>query len=184
MKPEVVRIKVKPAVDPAILSSSQIHVETKINSEASLECLAVGTEMRFYADNELQAELFLNLIANYIQEPVIGLGSTGSSFKLKKAISAQDLRWIASVIHHGQCIAQTIAEADCYTGIENADWEVDILNTRNTPEWEVLDQVFSQSLNIKRSYVVRSMYVSTVHDTIEGLCEESGYLEPSRKKLN
>lgn len=113
----------------------------------------VGSEYRFRAECQHDADVFMNAISAYVEYPwTIISGESGYNtpdvtvqFRLEKAIRPRSLLWAANVLVDGHVITQTLALAEHYDGKRDLDLHPDIHLIELLPSEDEMKQLFESS---------------------------------------
>lgn len=143
---------------------------------------AVGTEIKFRAECDLDALLFMRLLMNYVQQPWLMVSEYSEpdvTFRLKEDISIDDLRWVASVIPDAHVIVQTLATSKDYSGQRDNSLQIDVLDKRLMPPAKVLANIVNYSRNSAKFTKVLASAAEDLSKELAKLYELSGYPKES-----
>ena len=176
MKQEIVRTKSKSA--PTQLQHTKRASAIGKKPAPVEEPLAIGTELMFRAECELDAVVFMYVIPEFVQQPwltVVEYNEPEVTFKLKKEISLADLRWVASAIPDAHVIAQTLDVARSYTGVRNMDLNIDVRDKSLMPEPGVLSRFVMYARNLVRFSSAQVAAAKYARDEFNDIYAASGY---------
>lgn len=178
MKQEIVRTKSK-SVPPA-QSKPQKRASAIGKKPAPVgERLAVGTELMFRAECELDAVVFMYVIPEFVEQPWLTVvdeyGDPEVTFKLKKEISLADLRWVASAIPDAHVIAQTLDLVGDYTGVRDMDLNINVRDKGLMPEPDVLSRFVIYAGNLVKFSAAQVFASRNARDEFEDIYALSGY---------
>lgn len=113
----------------------------------------VGSEYRFRAECQHDADLFMHAISAFVEYPWrvtrdnsgCDLPAVKVQFRLTKPIRPRSLLWAANALVDGHVIAQTLALAEHYTGKRDMDLHPDIYLVELLPTEDEMRQMFMSS---------------------------------------
>lgn len=167
----------------AYVDQNQLNAHDENSTCESQQC-AIGTEIKFRAEAELDALLFIYALPGLVQEPwtmVSEFGAPDVSFRLKGRISIDELRWVASVIPDAHTIVQTIATAENYSGIRNLELQIDVTDPLNLPAPGVLAKVAQQTARFARFSKVLAISSKSLASEFSKIYKSAGYAEELQK---
>lgn len=151
--------------------------EVQATSSITEKC-PIGTEIRFRAECDLDAMLFMHVIAPFAAQPwsiISEFDGVEVAFRLKDAISVRDLRWIASVISDAHVIVESLVTGEVYDGKRELDRKVDVFDSALTPSADVMAKAVLYARNFERFSGVLARAAKDTRRSYDDLYTSAGY---------
>jgi hypothetical protein len=132
----------------------------------------------FRAEGDIDANLFMYALPEFVQEPwrtIHEFGEPEITFTLRKQISLDDLRWIASAITDAHTIVQTLMVSEKYTGVRQMDLSIDVADKDLMPSAEVLSLVVRYARNFADFSLSQAFFARNTSQKFDALYKAVGY---------
>jgi len=179
MKLEVVRTKSHVGKNIPVAEPKRVFSDADI-VRLTPGWLRAGTKLMFRAECELDAQLFMGVIPEFIHQPwstVVEYGEPEVTFRLKKRMSLDDLRWVASMIPDAHVIFETLAPAKVYTGERTFQGPDDNTQHSLTPKPAVISRLVLYARNYARFTTVLAGAAKNMRKDFDKCYVASGYPE-------
>jgi len=143
-----------------------------------VEELPPGTEIRFRAESDLDVALFMHMIPAFAAQPwsiVSEPLDVEVAFRLKKAVSLQDLRWIASVIPDAHVIVESMNVGELYDGGRDYNGSLNIHDASLLPVYEVLSKAVLYARNFEKFSNIQARAAKEIRASLEKLYSSADY---------